>query len=357
MSTMSTITFLLIFSTLATARFNVTSNFRVDVHTHFIPDFYREALINSGNAEIRNGTEVWSEGAIIPKWSIEAQIETMDTNGIDYSVLSLSAPGVAFLHGNPAAANLTRRLNDYLFELMELYQGRIGAFCVLPLPNVEAALEEIEYCMDTLGFAGVGLFTNHDGVYLGDSNLDPIFDLLSTRNLTTFVHPTVPNCWKDVTLGYAPPLIEFPFDTMRAIMNLFLTGTRARYQHINMIFSHGGGVLPFLAERVAYTVERPAFGGYRSEDVLDQFKGYFFDTASTVSRPQLAALDEFGVAGRLMTGTDYPFLPGNFTNGYPAAIAAYGKFTEEVIEGINSQNALSVLPVVVEKLGLEILYN
>jgi predicted TIM-barrel fold metal-dependent hydrolase len=163
--------------------------------------------------------------------------------------------------------------------------------------------------MDTLGFAGVGLFTNHDGVYLGDPNLDPIFDLLSARNLTAFVHPTVPNCWKDVSLGNAPPLIEFPFDTMRAIMNLFLTGTRARYQYINMILSHGGGVLPFLAERVAYSVEKPAFGGYRPEDVLDQFKGYFFDTASTVSRPQLAALDEFGVAGRLMTGTDCRPLP------------------------------------------------
>lgn len=162
----------------------------------------------------------------------------------------------------------------------------------------------LQYCVDTLRFAGVGLFTNHDGVYLGDQDIDPIFDLLSARNLTVFVHPTVPNCWKDVSLGYAPPLIEFPFDTMRAIMNLFLTGARARYQYINMIFSHGGGVLPFLAERVAYSVERPAFGGYRSEDVLDQFRGYFFDTASTVSKPQLAALTEFGVSGRLMTGTD-----------------------------------------------------
>lgn len=63
---------------------------------------------------------------------------------MDYSILSISAPGVAFLHGNPAAVNLTRRLNNYMFELMEQHPTRINAFCVLPLPNIEATLAEID---------------------------------------------------------------------------------------------------------------------------------------------------------------------------------------------------------------------
>lgn len=104
-----------------------------------------------------------------------------------------------------------------------------------------------------------------------------------------------------------PPLIEFPFDTTRVISNLFFTGARDRFQNINLIFSHGGGVLPFLAERILITAVQPWFGGFDAADILRQFKGYFFDTASAVSKPQLAALDEFVGPGRLLTGTDCEF--------------------------------------------------
>lgn len=138
-----TISTLLLLSGFVSAHFNVPSSYRVDVHTHIIPDFYREALI-AGGSEIRNGSQLWSEGTIIPNWSFDAHLQTMDDNGIDYSVLSISAPGVAFLHGNPAAVNLTRRLNNYMFNLTQQHPTRIGAFCIIPLPNVEAALEEID---------------------------------------------------------------------------------------------------------------------------------------------------------------------------------------------------------------------
>lgn len=151
------------------------------------------------------------------------------------------------------------------------------------------------------------MFTNHDGIYLGDPRLDPILSYLNDHNITTFVHPTVSHCWQEVALGIVPPMIEFPFDTTRAISNLFITGARNRFPRINMIFSHGGGVLPFLAERIIGTATQQVFGGFDGADLLRQFKGYWFDTANALSKPQLAALDEFNGAGRLLTGTDCGF--------------------------------------------------
>ena len=41
----------------------------------------------------------------------------------------------------------------------------------------------------TLRLDGVVLLTNHDGVYLGDSRLDPVFDELNRRQAVVFLHP------------------------------------------------------------------------------------------------------------------------------------------------------------------------
>ncbi len=64
------------------------------------------------------------------------------------------------------------------------------------------------------------LLTNANGVYLGDSRLDPVFDELNRRNAVVFLHPTVPACAESTSLGYAPSLIEFVFDTTRAVTHL-----------------------------------------------------------------------------------------------------------------------------------------
>lgn len=46
-------------------------------------------------------------------------------------------------------------------------------------------------------------------------------------------------------------MIDSPFDTVRAIGNLLLTGQRARYPDLNIIFTHGGGAIRYLATRIA----------------------------------------------------------------------------------------------------------
>ena len=121
---------------------NLPANFTIDVHTHPVPTFYREALIDAGYPY--EGKTVIVDGYATPNWTLESYFKNREKFGYNYSVLSITAPGVAFLNGTEQACHLARQLNDQMFEWSEAYPEAIGAVCVLPLPNIEASLEEIK---------------------------------------------------------------------------------------------------------------------------------------------------------------------------------------------------------------------
>jgi len=58
---------------------------------------------------------------------------------------------------------------------------RFGAFATLPLPDVDAALEELKRALDTLKLDGVVLLSNYDGYYLGDLRFDILLSELNLR--------------------------------------------------------------------------------------------------------------------------------------------------------------------------------
>ena len=77
---------------------------RIDVHAHFLPDFYHAALVKAGltNPDGFPG---------IPNWSEEAALKMMDKLQIEAALLSISSPGVHF--GNDQKAKeLSRRVNE-----------------------------------------------------------------------------------------------------------------------------------------------------------------------------------------------------------------------------------------------------
>ncbi len=160
-----------------------------------------------------------------------------------------------------------------------------------------------QYGLDELKFEGVGLYSNYNGVYLGDPSLDPVFEELNRRKATVLVHPInpVPEPHLDII---SSPVIEYTFDSTRAITNLLFTRSRKRFPDIKMIFSHGGGALPFLAHRLALQTTFPFHGGYDFDESLEELKGYYYDTAVGTSEPQLAALNALVGSQKLLVGSD-----------------------------------------------------
>ncbi|PYH89010.1 hypothetical protein BO71DRAFT_403409 [Aspergillus ellipticus CBS 707.79] len=142
------------------------------------------------------------------------------------------------------------------------------------------------------------MYPNANGTYLGDSSLDPVFVALNARQATVFVHPAAPGC-TSVAMGCRRPLTEYP-----AMENLLLTGQRAQYPDIKMIFAHGGGAMPYLASRIAGMASMSLLGGLNATDSMAELSGYYFDTASSTSAIQLHAMESFIGRDQIVTGTD-----------------------------------------------------
>ena len=295
----------------------------IDVHAHFLPPVYREALRDAGLKTLDGGIPV-------PDWSPEKALAVMDEVGIAGALLSVSSPHVSFVE--PAkAVGLCRAINDYSAELRRRHPDRFGAFAILPLGDMAASLAELERARGELGLEGVALPTHTEGRYLGDAYLTPLMEALDAARATVFVHPTSPCCFEAFGLELPAPMIEFPFDTTRAAASLFYSGALARHPRITFILPHGGGTLPFLAPRMAAVGSLPALGprARPPAQAMEAFSRLFYDTALAVAPQQIAALRALAPISQVLYGTDFPFAPPQRLRMAERAFAALPLTPEE----------------------------
>jgi predicted TIM-barrel fold metal-dependent hydrolase len=264
----------------------------VYLHHHAIPGFYWEASNEDGNA---------AGGITPPRWSLEGAIAYLDEAGIDAAVASISTPGVHF--GDDAAARrLARRLNEYLAEIKRNRPDRFGAFAILPLPDVDGALEQIDYAFDVLELDGVSMLTNAGGSYLGSSRFDPVFAQLQRRAAVVFVHPTASPDPIAHTLGLPDALLDYPADTSRAVAKLHYSNTFARTPDVKYVFAHAGGTIPFVASRFAIVDAMDVIPGAQERGAFADVPRLHWDTASAFSDPVLHMLRSVTGLGNVVFG-------------------------------------------------------
>ncbi|UNI18142.1 6-methylsalicylate decarboxylase [Purpureocillium takamizusanense] len=253
-------------------------------------------------------------------WSEEAHLAMMAKAKIDKSILSITSPGTHLVPGDvQLGRNLTRRCNEFAADLKRRRPDKFGFWASLPLPDVEGSLREIEYALDVLNADGVVVLTNAHGVYLGDPVLEPVFKALNERRAVVFVHPTSP-CVGNGTSSTRPaapalpqypnPMFEFLFDTARAVVNLFISGTMQRIPDVTFILSHAGGALtPLVARFVAFAgVVVPGSSPLPLESVKETLRSqFYFDLAGFAFPDQIHGLLPYVNASRLTYGSDYPY--------------------------------------------------
>ena len=304
---------------------------RIDVHHHILPPNYVRLVGDEriGPLLVAGKTPVWT-----PQHSIEA----MDRNGIEKSITSISAPGL-WLGDAESTRRLTRECNDYAAKMRQDRPGRFGLFASLPLPDVEGSLREISYALDELKADGIGLLTNYDGKYPGDAAFAPVFEELNRRKAVVYFHPTEAPCCAAHGVGVPAATLDFPFDTTKAITSMLFAGTFARCRDVRFIFSHAGGTVPFLAERIARLQVRPEFKASVPDGVMFELKRLFFDTALSANELAFSALLKLVAPEQVLFGSDYPFAPETTMTATVKGLAELGP-PADVLHAIERTNAL-----------------
>ncbi|MEO7725885.1 MAG: amidohydrolase family protein [Burkholderiales bacterium] len=302
---------------------------RIDVHHHHVPPGYLEAVPRQ------------RAGGNPPPWTPAKSLEDMDRNGIATSITSIIPEGVWF--GDVALARrLAREVNDYGAKLVRDYPGRYGMFATIALPDTEGSLREIEYALDVLKADGIALMTSFDKKYLGDAAFWPVLEELNRRRAIVYTHPLQPACCGNpIPSLISSSAIEYPADTTRAIASLLFSGAAARFPDIRWIFSHGGGVLPFVYSR--FTRQEAAMkdrAKYLPNGVAHEIRKFYYETAQANHSGALTALLKIAPLSQVLFGTDYPFRPGaEEVDG----LSGYG-FSAADLQAIDRGNALRLLP-------------
>ena len=207
----------------------------VDVHTHIIIPEYVEMLKAHG-AELE-------ETFPLPAWDVGRHIAFMDSAGIRTAVLTMPAPQ-PYYGETEESAECIRRVNEVSARVKQNYPGRFKFCAALPLPDVDAAIREAIYALDTLGADGVKLATNSRGQYLGDEALDPLMEVLNERHAVIIIHPHRPTPYPEKIIATTPlAMYEYPAETTRAVVNMLARNVLVRYPNLKVVVPHCGSFL------------------------------------------------------------------------------------------------------------------
>lgn len=307
---------------------------RIDTHHHIFPPQYlaraSDRIVAAAPGHTTNLTE----------WTPQKAIDAMDANGIATAVTSISTPGIWFGDAETTRA-LARDCNEFAAQMAGDHKGRFGVFATLPLPDVDHSLEEIAYALDVLGVDGFGLVTNYGDILPGDSRIAPVFDELNRRKAVVYFHPTAATCCVNHSTILPPAIIEFPFDTTRAIASLLTSGTLSRCPDIRFIFSHGGGTIAMLAGRLARIMRtRKELAEIVPNGAMYELQRLYYDLVSINTTAAFQAVRSVAEIPNLLFGSDFPY--------WSPAVAveelkSLGLSQEEICD-VERNNALRLMP-------------
>jgi aminocarboxymuconate-semialdehyde decarboxylase len=204
----------------------------IDVHNHFYPPEYLEALGDedsvvrvtideSGNPCVHYPGDY--NVAVRGHRDISYRAEVLAREGIDTQVITLTTPGT-HVEAPKRAVKLARLVNDAFAKVVRERGPRFAALATLPLCDPAASVAELRRAVNDLHFAGAMLFSNVNGVALADERFEPLYAEADRLGAVLHIHPTSPVGVEAMTDFWLMPLVGFLFDTTLAASKLVFAG-------------------------------------------------------------------------------------------------------------------------------------
>ncbi|MGE4657336.1 MAG: amidohydrolase family protein [Gammaproteobacteria bacterium] len=303
---------------------------RIDIHHHWHPPPIADSFqgVSIGDS--------WPGGT----WTPERALTVMDRFNIQTGILSTRNPR------ERVSRELCRQVNEEAARLVHTHPTRFGALAMVPQFDVDAAAAEVSYALDILGLDGVLLNPSVDNRYLGAPEFEPLMDALNQRDAVVLMHPTSPFYFSELSLGYQSSVMEYVFETTRAIANLITSGSIERNPNVRFITAHAGGAAPYIAARLEDQATRndPQVRERAPEGILHYMKTLYYDTGQATSPYALAALLKLVDSSQVVFGTDLPISPPSLITQSDRVLQSHPELSNEDIQRIERDNAIRLFP-------------
>ena len=324
----------------------------IDVHTHVVPERFPAYIGRNVDVPWPSMADahachhhVMIRGKVYrtvhrSTFTLEDRLADMDRTGVAMQCLSPMPELLSYWLPAEDAAVLCRYLNEQIAGMVARYPSRFSGLGCVPLQDVDRALQELDYLIDTLGFPGVEIASHVSGVSIGDARFEPFFAHLAARGACVFVHALRP-AGKDRIVGsFSEQAVCFPADIALAAASMVTGGIAERHPRLRICFSHGGGAFVGMVPRLSRAWKlNPKATESLPRDPLEYARRFWYD--SIMFDPGLIAhlASRFG-ATQVVAGSDYPFTLGDPD---PVATLTATGVDAATLQGFLRDNALRFL--------------
>lgn len=218
------------------------------------------------------------------------------------------------------AAKACRIANEDMAKFCAQNPGRFLGVALLPTVSEGALMQEYDHAIHKLGLIGSAIFVGPDAVPPDDALFERLYRESQINNTPIWLHPCRPQTHSDYT-KYSGSMhaiwnsLGWVYDTSVAMVHIALSGVLQRYPELKIVGHHGGGMIPFFAER--FDVQLSNFDSDQQTKKFADMRKFYCDTATFGYQPMnIRQCLDFFDAGRVLYGTDTPMdmaSPGMFT--------------------------------------------
>jgi aminocarboxymuconate-semialdehyde decarboxylase len=303
----------------------------IDAHVHWYPPEFADLIEKEGAANGVTDIHRNKDGeleAIVPGMhpyapravfrremtDVNLVIKMMDDRRVDMSVLTQTNPHV--LWAPPAfGLKLCQAINNATSALNVKYPKRFLGSIILPMQDVNLALQELDRGAKLPGMRAVNITENILGKNLSDKSFWPVYERSEALGLPLFLHNVDPISERLVEKDYSMiNVLGNPFEATIAATSLVLGGVMDAFPRLDVFLPHAGGFFAFVTPRMDWSM---GTAEYDPRGRTDSFKNLKLPRASDYRRrfhydlilhdPKLMRylIDIVG-ADRVVCGTDFP---------------------------------------------------
>jgi len=325
----------------------------IDVHAHVVPEHLPACLGGKMPALWPSMAEAPPAGGLCHRhvmidgrnyrtvsekcWSVPQRLADLPAMGLSHQVLSPMPELLSYWLEPADCQPLARYLNEQIAAMVAESGGALIGLGTVPLQDVDRAIAELRHAVQTLGFAGVEIGSNVNGVALGDARFDAFFEACAALGAAVFVHALRP-AGMERLVGPAPleQVLGYPTDVGLSAASVITGNLLVRHPGLRIAFSHGGGTLASLLPRLEEGAQSfPALREQLQQSPAAQARRLYFDTL-VYDEPTLRHLVATFGSSQLMLGSDYPF---NFHERRPAGRVEACGFDEPTTNALLQGNA------------------